>query len=61
MAAEDKERTSEDVGRSSDRPSVLPTVNPAAEKSPPSKPALHPSAYVMYAILAPVPIPDRND
>ena len=56
MAAEDKERTSEDHGRSYHRPPLLPTLNPAAEKSPLSKPALHPSVYVMYAILASVPI-----
>ncbi|KAI9882891.1 MAG: hypothetical protein M1823_005363 [Watsoniomyces obsoletus] len=47
MTAEDKERKSEDVSHVSERAPVLPTVNPAAEKSPPPTSSLHPAVYVI--------------
>ncbi|KAI9674156.1 MAG: solute carrier 35 member [Caeruleum heppii] len=48
MAIEEKERVSGELTRAPAEPSpVLPTVNPALEKSEPSKPALHPSVYVI--------------
>lgn len=51
MAVEpEKERISADVVRNEPESPValvLPTVNPAAEKSEPPKAKLHPSVYVM--------------
>ena len=44
--AEEKVRISGEISRSADAP-VLPTVNPAAEKSEPPKAAVHPAFYVM--------------
>lgn len=49
----EKERMSADIVRSdpkSPTAPVLPTVNPAIEKSEPATAKLHPSIYVMWAI-----------
>ena len=46
-AMEEKARVSGEVPRAEPTGSILPTVNPAAEKSEPPKPALHPAFYVM--------------
>ncbi|RFU34605.1 hypothetical protein B7463_g1752, partial [Scytalidium lignicola] len=43
---EEKARVSAELNRPSNAP-VLPTVNPAAEKTEPAKPALHPAVYVV--------------
>ncbi|KAH8820014.1 triose-phosphate transporter family-domain-containing protein [Xylogone sp. PMI_703] len=43
---EEKARVSAELSRPANAP-VLPTVNPAAEKQEPAKPALHPAAYVV--------------
>ncbi|KAF7888697.1 uncharacterized protein EAF02_003238 [Botrytis sinoallii] len=47
---EEKVRVSGEISRSADSP-VLPTVNPAAEKSEPPKAAVHPAFYVMTWIF----------
>ncbi|KAI9791181.1 MAG: hypothetical protein M1816_004173 [Peltula sp. TS41687] len=46
MAAEEKERLSEEIAPQ-DPIQMLPTVNPAVEKPAPAAPALHPSVYVI--------------
>ncbi|PFH58930.1 hypothetical protein XA68_13038 [Ophiocordyceps unilateralis] len=46
MPSEEKSRISGDVSRSDALP-TLPTVSPMAEKSQPSKAALHPALYVL--------------
>lgn len=43
MSSDEKVRVSGEVARPEP---TLPTVNPAAEKSEPPKPALHPAFYV---------------
>lgn len=50
MSGEEKERTSGEVARpepASTAP-VLPTVNPAVEKTEPPKPTFHPAFYIAY-------------
>lgn len=46
MGADEKTRVSGEVTRDQDA-SVLPTVNPEAQKSQPAKSSVHPAAYVM--------------
>ncbi|KAK6612020.1 DUF250 domain membrane protein [Botrytis cinerea] len=48
--AEEKVRISGEISRSADAP-VLPTVNPAAEKSEPPKAAVHPAFYVISSVI----------
>ena len=43
----EKERVSGEITREGPGSPILPTVNPAAEKSEPPKAAFHPSVYVM--------------
>lgn len=47
MGAEEKVRSSGELSRQDPEP-ILPTVNPAVEKSEPAKAGLHPAVYVMY-------------
>lgn len=48
---EKKARVSGEQGRAVEAASILPTVEVAAEKSPP-KPALHPAFYVVFVLAA---------
>lgn len=44
---EKKVRLSGEQPRAAEPATILPTVNPAAEKSAPPPPALHPAVYVV--------------
>jgi hypothetical protein len=47
MSADEKQRISGEVPRGEFKNSVLPTINPAAEKlQQAQKPAIHPALYV---------------
>ena len=50
MSVEEKERISGDVARAGPAPTapILPTVNPASEKTEPPKPTFHPAFYIAY-------------
>lgn len=47
MSAEEKTRTSGEVPRTAES-SILPTVNPDAQKPEPPKSSIHPAVYVAY-------------
>lgn len=51
MAGDEKVRSSGEMSRPEFNAPVLPTVNPAVDKTEPPKSSIHPAVYIAYVLL----------